>query len=519
MAPTAVAVALIAALMGVIAGLAYWRARRRKAARRKAYDRAWDRHARVRPNAPPSELSRGDAAPLRLSSDEAAPGSEARGGKSGGSAKAGRTPMPGAASRSNNGPKSTRGSKSTHGPKSSHGPKSTRSPKSIRAPKPPRSPKPPADPAPAPAPAAPSTASEPKAPAASSAEGDPIAVRPAAASRPSQEPAQFPWRDDYPGMLDESEDDTDLTIVTLGPLPNVPRLVELREDTLYDDDEDDDPNGLRDQRSSAVPIVYDDDAAIDEPTAAEALILVSAAGQTDRGQRRRKNEDSYAILTDHGVFVVADGMGGHSGGEIASKIAVDVITEAFLANQFNGELSPDVPRRGSELAMAIQMANLAIYQHARGDNHLTGMGTTVVSARFSPNKQRAYIGHVGDSRCYRLRDEELRQITTDHTMGAVGLTGPLADRLERAVGIAPGVKVDVILARPIPEDLYLLCSDGLSKMVGAAEIREILINEKKLDQAAAKLIERANASGGKDNITVILVKITSPVELSKVLSA
>jgi serine/threonine protein phosphatase PrpC len=126
---------------------------------------------------------------------------------------------------------------------------------------------------------------------------------------------------------------------------------------------------------------------------------------------------------------------------------------------------------------------------------------------------------VGDSRCYRLRNDELRQITTDHTMGAAGLTGPLADRLERAVGIGPAVKVDVILARPMPEDLYLLCSDGLSKMVTTEQIQDILLSEKTLDKAATKLVERANASGGRDNITVILVKVTSPAELAKSLRA
>src|SRR5262249_4747443 len=156
-----------------------------------------------------------------------------------------------------------------------------------------------------------------------------------------------------------------------------------------------------------------------------------------------KNEDSYAVLESHGIFIVADGMGGHSGGEIASKIAVDTITAAFKANAFPGERYPGVPRRGIEPALAIRQANRAIYERARQEANLAGMGTTVVSARFSPNKQRAYIGHVGDSRCYRIRNAEIRQVTTDHTMGAAGLTGPLADRLERAVGIAPAVKVDI----------------------------------------------------------------------------
>jgi serine/threonine protein phosphatase PrpC len=304
-------------------------------------------------------------------------------------------------------------------------------------------------------------------------------------------------------------EDDDITIVTLGPLsgaqpgahPNLPM-------SAFDDDED-----LPQPGPEAVPIVYDEDAADDEPTRIEALILMSAAGQTDTGQRRRKNEDSYLILADHNLFVVADGMGGHAGGEIASKIAVDVIGEAFKLSRFTGDRYANVPRRGSELALAVQLANEAIFSRAKVEPDLEGMGTTVVAARFSPNKQRLYIGHVGDSRCYRLRDGELRQVTTDHTMGASGIVGPLADRLERAVGIAPAVKVDVIIGRPLPNDLYLLCSDGLSKMVSLERMREILVAEKNLDKSSANLVAEANAGGGRDNITVILVQVKSPATL------
>jgi protein phosphatase len=304
-------------------------------------------------------------------------------------------------------------------------------------------------------------------------------------------------------------EDDDITIVTLGPLPGAePGALPNFPMSAFDDDED-----LPQPGPEAIPIVYDQDAAEDEPTRIEALILMSAAGQTDTGQRRKKNEDSYVILDDHNLFVVADGMGGHAGGEIASKIAVDTIAAAFKAGRFAGERYANVPRRGSELALAVQMANEAIFAKAKVEPELEGMGTTVVAARFSPNKQRLYIGHVGDSRCYRLRDGELRQVTTDHTMGASGITGPLADRLERAVGIAPAVKVDVIIGRPLPNDLYLLCSDGLSKMVSLERMREILLAEKNLDKSSANLVAEANAVGGRDTITVILVQVKSPATL------
>ncbi|MEO7327623.1 MAG: PP2C family serine/threonine-protein phosphatase [Minicystis sp.] len=307
---------------------------------------------------------------------------------------------------------------------------------------------------------------------------------------------------------DDDDDDGDITIVTLAPLRELllsGQMPQMPMSAFEDDDED-----VPVQAPEAVPIIYDKDAAFDEPTRISALILVSAAGQTDLGQRRKKNEDSYLVLEDHNLFVVADGMGGHAGGEVASKIAVDTIGAAFNQTQFKGERYPNVPRRGSDLALAIQMANEAIFERAKAEPELNGMGTTVVSARFSPNKQRLYVGHVGDSRCYRLRDQELRQVTTDHTMGSLGVTGPLAERLERAVGIAPAVKVDIIIARPLPNDIYLLCSDGLSKMVSDAGMRDILVAEKDLNKAAAQLIATANAKGGRDNITVILIQVKSP---------
>ncbi len=305
--------------------------------------------------------------------------------------------------------------------------------------------------------------------------------------------------------LSSGDDDDDITIVTLGPLSGERSALPM---SAFEDDDDGPQPG-----PEAVPIVYDEDAAVDEPTRIEAFILVSAAGQTDTGQRRKKNEDSYLLLEDLNLFIVADGMGGHAGGEIASQIAVDVIGAAFKQARFTGERYENVPRRGSELAIAVQMANEAIFARAKADPDLTGMGTTVVAARFSPNKQRLYIGHVGDSRCYRLRDGELRQVTTDHTMGASGITGPLADRLERAVGIAPAVKVDVIIGRPLPNDLYLLCSDGLSKMVSLERMREILLAEKDLGKSSSNLVAEANEVGGRDNITVILVQVKSPATL------
>jgi serine/threonine protein phosphatase PrpC len=316
---------------------------------------------------------------------------------------------------------------------------------------------------------------------------------------------------------DGSDEDDDLTLITLAP-PEVLRAPMMRPSSpsYGEDDEAENEDEEQDhEEPSAVPIIYDDDAAVDEPTSSSPLLLISAVGQTDTGQRRKKNEDCYLCLDEHYLFAVADGMGGHAGGEIASRLAVDTIARTFKDQSFTESPYPDVPRRGSELAVAIQKANQAIYERAHADRALTGMGTTIVSARFSPNKQRLYIGHVGDSRCYRLRDRELTQVTTDHTMGAAGITGPMANHLSRAIGIAAAVKVDLIIARPHPGDVYLLCSDGLSKMTTNEAIRDILISEPDPHKASLALIEMANAGGGRDNITVILVRVSDPKDLAR----
>ena len=346
----------------------------------------------------------------------------------------------------------------------------------------------------------------------------------AAEPAPPASPKSADERGMLPSMLRPEDSDEDITIITLAPSPLVAAIAAKAAASAspaaaaaapprLDRDLDDDDDGA--EAPSAVPILYDEDAAIDEPTRVNALILVSAAAQTDQGRRRRRNEDSLLVLDDHHLYVVADGMGGHAGGDVASKMAVDVIGDAFKKNVFTGEPYSDVPRRGAELALAIQMANKAIHDHARANAAYQGMGTTVVSARFSPNKQRLYVGHVGDSRCYRLRGQALTQITTDHTMGAQGVTGPLAAHLNRAVGVGSGVKVDLIIVRPRPEDVYLLCTDGLTKMVADADIQQVLIDEPDLSKAVQKLVERANARGGRDNITVVLVQVKDPKGLAR----
>jgi serine/threonine protein phosphatase PrpC len=256
--------------------------------------------------------------------------------------------------------------------------------------------------------------------------------------------------------------------------------------------------------TAEVPVDIEEE---EEPTGPNALILVTAVGRTDPGLKRKHNEDAYAILEDHHLFVIADGMGRHAAGEVASQLCVDAITEAFQHGQFGPQREPPLPRRASRLRGAILLANDHILRAAQANDAYMGMGTTVVSAYFSPNNQRVYIAHVGDSRCYRLRGEKLTQLTTDHTLGAAGIQGKSAAVLSRAVGIEENVEVDVSMESPLPGDIYLLCSDGLSRMVNDDEILGTLRTKGDLEEATRILIDKANQGGGRDNITAILVRV------------
>lgn len=260
---------------------------------------------------------------------------------------------------------------------------------------------------------------------------------------------------------------------------------------------------------SRVRVTYEDDAEVDEGTGPAMRILMHAQGDSDRGHKRRLNEDSFLFLTEHALFAVADGMGGHAGGKVASNLAVDTLRDAFERGIFEGDVRSDkpVPPRGRELACALLSANQAVFSAGQADPALTNMGTTAVVARFSANKQRLYLAHVGDSRCYRLRAGTFRQLTTDHTMSLLGMAGPRAKDLFRAIGIKPQVDIDLIVDKPRGDDIYLLCSDGLSKMVSDGEIQRILMDETDLEAAVYTLIEAANDNGGKDNVTVILVQV------------
>jgi protein phosphatase len=236
--------------------------------------------------------------------------------------------------------------------------------------------------------------------------------------------------------------------------------------------------------------------------------LIHVVARTDPGLKRKHNEDSFLVVQEHALFVVADGMGRHAAGEVASKLAVEKVSEYFQGNNLPKEGADDLPPEGLLVRDAVLAANKAVFQQATEVDEYHGMGTTIVVLHFTPKRERAIIGSAGDSRCYRLRGGELKQLTTDHTLGAAGIVGSNAALLSRAVGIEENLEVDVLVDAPLPDDLYMLCSDGLSRMVDHDGLLRVLNDlDKSLDDRAHKLIEEANQAGGRDNVTVILVQV------------
>ncbi|MEC7520051.1 MAG: protein phosphatase 2C domain-containing protein [Myxococcota bacterium] len=301
------------------------------------------------------------------------------------------------------------------------------------------------------------------------------------------------------------------------------------DEDLFDDDDDDDEitvlrvaldpkEGRSEPPVAAAEVIYADEAAEhDIPTDHDLRVLTTAIAQTNTGKKRERNEDRFLKLSGERVYAVADGMGGYAGGHIAAEMAVELLEEAFTKKKFHADIrGPELPWRAAELAKAVQRANLKIYERGKKEPWLKDMGTTIVAARFAGHKERLYVAHVGDSRCYRLREGKLRQLTTDHTFGNLGVVddGPTADALSRAVGATPGLTIDVIIAETRPGDVYLLCTDGLTRMVpDEATIADTIDGADSLQAGADRLVELALEGGGKDNVTVVLVEVTPAEKL------
>ena len=226
---------------------------------------------------------------------------------------------------------------------------------------------------------------------------------------------------------------------------------------------------------------------------------------SDTGRRRRRNEDAFVCAPP--LFAVADGMGGAQAGEVASGLAKAVLEEG--AGDERGE---------ERVASLIQEANRRVFQRSNEDAATSGMGTTMTVALVDSSGGTIAFGHVGDSRAYRVRDGRLEQLTDDHSLvGELVRSGKLSPEeaethpqrsvITRALGTEPDVDVDTFTVEAQPNDLYLLCSDGLTDMVSAEEIFSVLDGSDDLDLAARALIEAANAGGGEDNITVVLFQL------------
>ena len=242
---------------------------------------------------------------------------------------------------------------------------------------------------------------------------------------------------------------------------------------------------------------------------ATAVVRYTAAAFSDRGRKRPSNEDAFGFSVEHGVYVVCDGMGGAAAGEIASSIAVDEI----LRHLTSREAGVPLPQLAEK---AVCAANDAVYTRAQRNQRLNGMGTTMVA--LVVEERRAWVLNVGDSRAYRLRGGQLEQITLDHSlveeqvrMGRMSeseaLRSPLRNVITRALGTQNCVTPDCFELEAEPGDVFMLCSDGLTRELTDQTIESILRGtDLGLEDRCARLIEAAKKAGGHDNITCILVQ-------------
>ena len=238
-------------------------------------------------------------------------------------------------------------------------------------------------------------------------------------------------------------------------------------------------------------------------------MILRAAASTDVGLRRKINEDRYALAADLGLYLVADGMGGHTAGQVASELAADAALQAIRA------LEGASASLAEKLRYAVASANRAIYSMARERPELAGMGTTFVS--LLAGEGRAALAHVGDSRAYLVRADRIRQLTDDHS-----IVGELLRRheisedaarehphrhvLTRALGVRKAVEPDLAELTPLPGDFFVLCSDGLTNHVEDHEIAKAVTQEEDLQEACERLVDLANGRGGEDNTTLVIVR-------------
>jgi protein phosphatase len=248
-------------------------------------------------------------------------------------------------------------------------------------------------------------------------------------------------------------------------------------------------------------------------------VRIVSGGQSDVGQQRTNNEDCFRIVQALNLFVVSDGMGGEAHGEIASAMAVETVVKTCMGEETvavtaSAERQPGWSDQTTRLFNAAHLANKIIYQSAEATPEQQGMGATLTAAWI--NEEKLSVVHVGDSRVYLLRSGLLQQLTSDHSLVAEQvrrgiLTAAEAEHSElqsvllRALGTQPEVEVDAEEHILFPGDILLLCTDGLTRMVGEQKIAVTLQSESDPNRAAEKLVALANENGGADNVTVVVV--------------
>jgi serine/threonine protein phosphatase PrpC len=250
--------------------------------------------------------------------------------------------------------------------------------------------------------------------------------------------------------------------------------------------------------------------------------MIEAFGRTDVGRRRKVNEDSFLVAPESHLYAVCDGMGGHNAGEVASRMAVETLAAFVERSGVEKEitwpwgLDANLSFDANRLKTAIRLANAQVFQSADSNEELTGMGTTVVAALVSGSTMT--LGSAGDSRCYLVRDGKLQQLTQDDSWVSAALgegilnsddveRHPLRNVITKAVGARDSIDIEIIEQTLQAGDVALLCSDGRHGMLGDEEIARILVSSSgTLEEVTASLVDAANEAGGRDNVSVVLLR-------------
>jgi serine/threonine protein phosphatase PrpC len=251
---------------------------------------------------------------------------------------------------------------------------------------------------------------------------------------------------------------------------------------------------------------------------------ITAAGLSDVGLQRDHNEDTFSCVERYHLYLVADGMGGHQSGEVASSMAAERMRAFFEATEKEDAtwpfpIDPNLTLAENRLSAAIKMANKQIFERSVTEHALQGMGTTIVGLLLSPERRMVHVAHVGDSRAYRVREGRITQITRDHSlindylmmmpdMPKEAMDVLPKNVITRALGMQDSVVVDLATEDLHEGDRFLLCSDGLSGQVSDPRICEVVTDHATdLEEAVRILVRESNEAGGEDNVTVVLVGI------------